>query len=109
MDIRSGKSRNNEAAFNQLVELGRLGDVGASCMANFLYQYHLPSDTTHWKYSREYVTHQAIKAKASSRHPVCAGMESRFYLRGEMGYPKDPEKAKPFVIEGAVAGFFGFH
>lgn len=108
MDVTYSKARNNENAFNQLVELGQQGDESASCMANQLYQFHRKEDTTHWKYSRDEVTRLALKAKASSRHPVCAGMESRFYLLGDMGYPKDFDRAKPFAIEGAVAGFFGF-
>lgn len=106
-DIRKVKARGNEAAFNQLVELGKQGDPGASCMADWMYQQHTLEMTARWKYSREEVTRQALKAKAATGHPVCAGMEARFYLHGEMGYPKDRAKAKPFFIEGAVAGFWG--
>jgi hypothetical protein len=107
LDIRIGKPRGNEAAFNQLVELGKQGDAGASCMADWLYQQHTLEMTARWKHGREEVTRQALQAKAATGHPVCAGMEARFYLHGEMGYPKDRAKAKPFLIEGAVAGFWG--
>jgi hypothetical protein len=96
----------NDGAFNQLVALGETGDVSASCMANLLYNYHRREDITRWKHSPDDVARMALKAKAASGHPVCAGMESRFYLRGEMGYPMDRAKAKPYVIEGAVAGFW---
>lgn len=98
----------NEPAFNQLVELGKQGDASASCFANLFYNHHEDDKIKRWKYSRLEVAQLAMKAKAASGHPLCAGIESRFYMTGEHGYPKDRAKAKPYIIEKAVAGFYGW-
>lgn len=105
LDIRAFKARNNEAAFNRLVELGKQGDVAARCMAHFFYLYHAPDVTKTWKYSYDDVARLALEVKAAG-HPACVGMEGTFYLRGLMGYPKDRMKAKPYELESAIAGFY---
>lgn len=85
LDLRAGNAHGNEAAFNQLVDLGRQGDAGASCIAALLYQYHPRDDTRRWKYSREEAAWLAQKAKAASEHPVCTRLASQPHGLDEKG------------------------
>lgn len=106
LDIRRFKTWNNEFAYNQLVDMGKRGDVAARCLAWMFYRYHAADITRKWKYSYEDVARLAIEVKDSG-HPACAGMEGGFYMHGLMGYPEDRKKAKPYFIDSAITGFYG--
>ena len=104
-DFRQVRIMNNEKAFNRLFELGKQGDIGASCTAALLYLHHDEYTRRNWKYSYETVVREALKHKDSG-HPVCAGMEDGLYLRGELGYPKDKKLAHKYALIGAQQGFY---
>ena len=107
IDFRKSTMRDNEKAFNQLVEMGQRGDIGAACIAALLYRHHRREVTDPWKYSFETVTREALKHEDSG-HTVCLGTRGGLYMSGELGYPKDENLAKPFVMRSAVAGFYGY-
>lgn len=106
VDFRKSVMRDNEPAFRQLVELGLAGDISAKCLAAGLYRHHERTVTDSWKYSFAFVANEAMKARDSG-HPVCAAVEASLYLTGEAGYPRDPGRAKPGLVQSALAGMYG--
>lgn len=106
IDFRKSAMRNNEQAFNQIVELGKQGDIGAACLAAMFYRHHQKEVTARWKYSFEQVAREALKYKDSG-NAVCFGLEGSLYLSGELGYPRDQRLAKPDMLRSALAGSFG--
>lgn len=106
INFRKSAMVNNEKAFNELVDRGKKGDVGATCMAWMFYRHFRKEVTAKWHYSYDDVARAALKLKDSG-HPVCSGVEGPLYLSGELGYPQDRSLAKPYMIRSAVTGFFG--
>lgn len=106
IDFRTSSMRNNERAFNELVEMGKAGNISATCMAAMFYQHHDKEATAHWKYTYEDVAKEALKQK-NSGHPVCVGIEGSFHLYGQLGYTKSRELAKPYFVKRALIGFYG--
>jgi hypothetical protein len=106
INFRKSAMVNNEKAFNELVERGKQGDVGATCMAWMFYRHFRKEVTAKWHYSYDDVARAALKLKDSG-HPVCSGVEGPLYLSGELGYPQDRSLAKPYMIGRAVTGFTG--
>ena len=107
IDFRKSTMRDNEKAFNQLVEMGQRGDIGAACIAALLYRNHRREVTDPWKYGFETVTREALKHEDSG-HTVCLGTRGGLYMGGELGYPKDINLAKPYMMRSAVAGFYAY-
>ena len=106
INFRKSAMVNNEKAFNELVERGKQGDVGATCIAWMFYKHFKKEDTAKWHYSYDDVARAALKLKDSG-HPVCSGVEGALYLDGNLGYPQDRNLAKPYLLKSAVSGFYG--
>lgn len=106
IDFRFPGVLNNESAFNRLYELGKQGDIGASCMASMLYLHHSEEMRKGWKYSHETVVREALKHKDSG-HPVCDGLEYGLYVHGLLGYPQDRALARKNALLRAHTGFYG--
>ena len=106
INFRKSAMVNNEKAFNKLVERGKKGDVGATCMAWMFYRHFRKEVTAKWHYSYDDVARAALKLKDSG-HPVCSGVQGPLYLYGELGYPQDRSLAKPYMMTRAVTGFYG--
>ena len=105
IDFRKSTMRDNEKAFNELVELGKMGDVGATCIAWFFYRHFDKAATVKWKYTYEDMAKATLKFKDSG-HPICGYVEGALYSDGHLGYEKNAEKAKPFMIRLALNDFF---
>jgi hypothetical protein len=105
INFRTSTLMHDEAIFKQLFELGKSGDIGASCMAAMFYRPHQKEITDRWKLSYETVMREGLKHKDSG-HPVCAGIESGLYRRGELGYEKNISKANAALLEQAKMGFY---
>ena len=106
IDFRKSTMRNNEKAFNKLVEMGKQGDVGATCMAWMFYKHFKKEDTVKWHYSYDDAARAALKLKDSG-HPVCSGVEGLLYLDGNLGYPQDLDLGRFYMVKRAVTGFYG--
>ena len=106
IDFRKSTMRNNEKAFNKLVEMGKQGDVGATCMAWMFYKHFKKEDTAKWHYSYDDAARAALKLKDSG-HPVCCGVEGALYLDGDLGYPQNRFLGRSYLLRRAVAGFYG--
>jgi len=106
IDFRKSIMRNNEKAFNKLVELGKRGDVGATCMAWMFYKHFDKEVTAKWRYSYEQVARDALKVRDSG-HPVCSEIEGSLHLDGDLGYETSKTKARPYMIRRGMAGFYG--
>ena len=105
IDFRKSSMLDNEKAFNELVELGKRGDVGATCIAWLFYRHFDKAVTSKWKYTYEDMAKASLKLKDSG-HPICSYIEGGLHLDGNLGYEKSAEKAKPFIIKMAVIGFY---
>jgi hypothetical protein len=106
INTRPSSNNSYEPAFTRLMELGKSGNISARCFAWMIHGHLDKSKTQSWKYSYEDAARLALESKDSG-HPICKGIEGSLYLYGKLGYPQDKEKAKPYIIESALQGFYG--
>jgi hypothetical protein len=106
INTRPSSNDSYEPAFTRLVELGKAGNISARCFAWMIHGHLDKRKTKSWKYSYEDAARLALESKDSG-HPICKGIEGSLYLYGQLGYPQSKEKAKPFIIESALIGFYG--
>lgn len=104
-DFRQVRIMNNQKAFNRLYELGRQGDIGASCTAALLYMHHDEYTRKDWKYSYETVVREALKHKDSG-HLVCPTTEASLYTYGQLGYPEDKRLALKYSLPRGQQDFY---
>jgi hypothetical protein len=101
VDFRRSRMRDNETAFQQLVDFGEKGDIGAKCLSAAIYRHFPVEVRRRWKYTFEQLAAEAVKAR-SSGHAICVAVEAELLLQG------DRAKAKSLLIESAVAGLYGY-
>jgi len=106
IDFRRSAMRDNEAAYMRLVERGRQGDIGSTCLAAAIYQHFEPKVTEKWRLRFDDVAKAAMDVSEKG-HPVCAGVEATLYLHGSGGVSRDPVKSKAASIKAALSGMYG--